>query len=194
MEPAKILFQASDDQRLVSTASQSELNLFAHNEILGIKYVCVDQFKRAPPVLFRLLLCRHLRNQHRVHEQCLVSGVGVHAQVADVIGVIDKDAVRKNEMYQRRMPLWAPGLWRALHENSQFLVKAQSFRSGKNYLRAAGADPSPDAGDPSGDRAAPLARRRESGTDEPLGVFRPSSGTDAGYPDHEPPQKMIPNY
>src|SRR5215469_3615365 len=112
MEPAKILFQASDDQRLVSTASQSTLNLFAHHEILGIEHVCVDQFKRAPPVLFGLLLCRHLRNQHRVHEQCLVSGIGVHAQVADVIGVIDKDAVRKNEMYQRRMPLWAPGLWR----------------------------------------------------------------------------------
>jgi hypothetical protein len=32
-------------------------------------------------------------------------------------------------------------LARALHENSRFLVKAQSFRSGKNYLRAAGADP-----------------------------------------------------
>ena len=29
----------------------------------------------------------------------------------------------------------------ALHENSRFLVKTQSFRSGKNYLRAAGADP-----------------------------------------------------
>src|SRR5215470_7977149 len=112
MEPAKILFQASDDQRLVSTASQSTLNLFAHNEILGIEYVCVDQFKRVPPVLFGLLLCRHLRNQHRVHEQCLVSGVGVHAQVADVVGVIDEDAVRKNEMHQRRVPLWAPGLRR----------------------------------------------------------------------------------
>ena len=32
-------------------------------------------------------------------------------------------------------------IWGALHENSRFLVKAQSFRSGKNYLRAAGADP-----------------------------------------------------
>ena len=39
MEPAKILFQASDDQRLVSAASQSTLNLFAHHKILGIKYV-----------------------------------------------------------------------------------------------------------------------------------------------------------
>src|SRR5215471_19881573 len=112
MEPAKILFQASDDQRLVSTASQSTLNLFAHHEILGIEHVCVNQFKRAPPVLFGLLLCRNLRNQHCVHEQRLFSGVGVHAQVADVIGVIDKDAVRKNEMHQRRVPLWAPGLGR----------------------------------------------------------------------------------
>src|SRR5262252_11023022 len=109
MEPAKILFQASEDQCLVSTASQSLLNLFAHHEILGIEHVCVDQLKRAPPVLFRLLLCRHLRDQHRVHEQCLLSGVGVDAQVADVVGVIDEDAVRKNEMHQRRVPLWAPG-------------------------------------------------------------------------------------
>ena len=60
MEPAKILFQASDDQCLVSTASKSPLNLFAHPEILGIEHVCVDQFKRAPPVLFGLLLCRPL--------------------------------------------------------------------------------------------------------------------------------------
>src|SRR6516164_3143707 len=100
MEPAKILFQASDNQRLVCTASQSTLDLFAHHEILGIEYVCIDQFKRAPPVLFGLLLCRHLRDQHRVHEQCLVGGVGIHTQVADVVGVIDKDAVRKIEMYQ----------------------------------------------------------------------------------------------
>ena len=112
MEPAKILFQASDDQRLVSAASQSTLNLFAHHKILGIEYVCVDQFKRTPPVLFGLLPCRHLRDQHRMHEQCLVSGVGVHAQVADVIGVIDEDAVGKNVMNQRRVPLWAPGFGR----------------------------------------------------------------------------------
>ena len=112
MEPAKVLFQVSNDQSLVSTASQSALNLFAHHEILGIEYVCVDQLKRALPVFFRLLLCRHLRNQHRVHEQCLVSGVGVHTQVADVIGVIDEDAVRKNEMHQRRVSLWAPDLGR----------------------------------------------------------------------------------
>ena len=104
-EPAKILFQASDDQRLVSTASQSALNLFAHYKILGIEHICVDQFKRTPPVLFGLLLCRHLRDQHGVHEQCLVSGVGVHAQMADVIGVIDEDAVRKNEMHQGRVQL-----------------------------------------------------------------------------------------
>src|SRR6516164_8777994 len=112
MEPAKVLFQVSNDQSLVSTASQSALNLFAHHQILGIEHVCVDQFKRAPPVLFGLLLCRPLRDQHRVHEQCLVSGVGVHAQVADVIGVINEDAVRKNEMHQRRVSLWAPGLGR----------------------------------------------------------------------------------
>src|SRR5215472_16481799 len=57
--------QASDDQRLVSAASQSRLNLFAHHKILGIEYVCVDQFKRAPPVLFGLLPCRHLRDRSR---------------------------------------------------------------------------------------------------------------------------------
>src|SRR5215472_4352542 len=63
-------------------------------------------------MLFGFLFPRHLRDQHRVHEQCLVSGVGVNAEVADVIGVIDEDAVRKNEMHQRRVPLWAPGLGR----------------------------------------------------------------------------------
>jgi hypothetical protein len=68
MEPAKILFQASDDQRLVSTASQSTLNLFTHHEILGIEHVCVDHFKRAARGRERLLIgareieeaCRHL--------------------------------------------------------------------------------------------------------------------------------------
>jgi hypothetical protein len=32
--------------------------------------------------------------------------------VADVIGVIDEDAVRKNEMHQGRVQLWAPTLGR----------------------------------------------------------------------------------
>src|SRR6516162_7139656 len=63
--------------------------------------VGVEQLERAPPMFLSLLVCRRLWDEQRVDEYRLVSGVRVEAQVADVIVVIDEDAVRKNEMHQR---------------------------------------------------------------------------------------------
>ena len=68
MEPAKILFEAANDRRLVGTASESALYLLADYEILGIEHVGVDQLERAPPVFLSLLVCRRLWDEHRVHE------------------------------------------------------------------------------------------------------------------------------
>jgi hypothetical protein len=59
-----------------------------------------------------------------------------------------------------------------LHENSRFLVKAQSFRSGKKYLLLAPIH-NRVAGDPSGDAWRLCLGEEKAEPDEPLGVFRP---------------------
>src|SRR5215212_235190 len=112
MEPAKVLLKSTDYQHLVGTAAQAALNLFADDQVLGIEHARVNQFERAAPMLFGLFVGRLLGDEHRVHKQCLVGALRVHAQMADVVRVIDDNAVGKDEMHQGGVQLRAPTLGR----------------------------------------------------------------------------------
>jgi hypothetical protein len=67
MEVEQVLFQSAQDQGVICAALKSTLDLFADDEILGIKNGSVDELERALPVCLGILVRRLLRDQHRMH-------------------------------------------------------------------------------------------------------------------------------
>jgi len=61
---------------------------------------------------FGLFGGRLLGKEHSVDEERLVGALGVYAEVADIVGVIDEQAVGKDVMHQSCMHLRTPVLGR----------------------------------------------------------------------------------
>jgi len=86
--------------------------LLADREILAVEDTAIHQLEGTRPVRLFFGVGRKLWRQHRMDEQRLVWRAREHAEMADVVRMIDNDAVGKDEVNQRAVHLWAPVLRR----------------------------------------------------------------------------------
>src|SRR6185312_14719634 len=89
VEAAEVLLVAADQQAVVGAAGEAALDLLADRDVLAVEHRAVEQLEGAPPVRLGLLVTGLLGHEHGVHEQRPVGGFGEHAEVADVVRVID---------------------------------------------------------------------------------------------------------